>query len=66
MQIKKKVILKSENMETIHKFSVEFRMTPDNKSVRFYNPSAENIPIQLFSAILKALEQVEKTYHGIE
>lgn len=53
-------------METIHKFSVEFRMAPDNKSVRFYNPSAENIPIQLFSAILKALEQVEKTYHGIE
>ena len=53
-------------METKHKFSVELRMTPDNKSVRFYNPSVENIPIQLFSAILKALELVEKTYHGIE
>lgn len=53
-------------METIQKFSVEFRMTPDNKSVRFYNPSVGNIPMQLFSAILKALEQVEKTYHGIE
>lgn len=49
----------------IQKFSVEFRMTPD-KSVRFYYPSAGNIPILLFSAILKALEQVEKTYHGIE
>lgn len=58
------VIQKMRNKETIQKFSVEFRMTPDNKSVRFYNPSAGNIPMQLFSAILKALEQVEKTYHG--
>lgn len=57
---------KMRNKETIQKFSVEFRMTPDNKSVRFYNPSTGNIPMRLFSAILKALEQVEKTYHGIE
>lgn len=53
-------------MEAMSKFSVDFRLTPDNKSVRFYNPSADNIPIQLFSAILKALEEVEKEYNGIK
>lgn len=50
-------------METINRFSIELRMTPDNKSVRFCNPFADNIPIQLFIAILKALEEVEKEYN---
>ena len=50
----------------MNKFSCYFRMTPNNKSVRFYNPSAGNIPIKLFSAILKALEQVEKEYNGVK
>lgn len=46
----------------MNRFTCDFRMTPDKNSVRFYNPSADNIPIRLFSAILKALEQVEKEY----
>ena len=62
------IINKNKKMEkniVVKKFTVEFKMTPDNKSVRFYNPSADEISIQLFSAILKALEQVEKEYNGI-
>lgn len=50
----------------MNKFSCDFRMTPDKKSVRFYNPSADNIPLPLFCAILKALEQVEKQYSGAD
>ncbi len=48
--------------ETKNRFSVEFLLTPDKGAVRFYNPSADNIPLHLLSCICKALEQVEKEY----
>lgn len=51
-------------METNSRFSVEFRIGADNKSVRFYNPSVDDIPLPLFSAILLALERVENEYNG--